>query len=326
MPEQVEDSSAGRGRSHAVGCSRAVEALPYVDAALLDERVPPTAAAAALRAALLAGLDPTAAPPRSSVAVRAGQLLLMPAESATYVGVKLVTVAARPSRGHPSIAGIYALFDATTLQPVALVDGAALTTLRTAAVSAVAVEELAAPDAAHLVVFGTGAQAWGHVTALRDVRPLRTVTAVGRDRGRCEDFVARVRDSGLDARVGQPQDVRTADVVVCATTARTPLFEGAALPGHACAVAVGSHQPQARELDGALLERAGAVVVEDTATAVREAGDIVLAVADGSLDPAVLVDLVDLVAGRMRRRPGPTVFKSVGMAWQDLVVAAIAVG
>lgn len=309
----------------AVGCSGAVDALPFVDAARLEQRVPPAAAAAALRAALLGGLDPAAGPSRSSVPVRGGQLLVMPAEDAGHVGVKLVTVAADPAPGRPSIAGVYVLFDATGLQPLAVVDGTALTTLRTAAVSAVAVDELAAPHAEHLVLFGTGAQARGHVRALRDLRPLRTVTVVGRHPERCEDFVAWLRDSGLDARAGRPADVRTADVVVCATTARTPLFDGAAVPEHACVVAVGSHEPHARELDGALLERAGAVVVEDAAAALREAGDLVLAVAEGMLDPADLLGLADLVAGRMRRRPGPAVFKSVGMAWQDLVVAAQAV-
>lgn len=299
-------------------------ALPYVDAGVLEQRVPPAAAAAALRSALLAGLDPAAAPARSTVPVGAGQLLLMPAENGGHVGVKLVTVAADPAPGRPSIAGVYVLFDAVDLQPLAVVDGTTLTTLRTPAVSAVAVDELAPPHTAHLVLFGTGPQAWGHVRALRAIRPLRTVTVVGRNRGRCERFADRVRDSGLEARVGRPEDVRTADVVVCATTARTPLFDGEAVPDSACVVAVGSHEPHARELDAALLERAGAVVVEDAATALREAGDVVLAVAEGALDPAALVGLADLVAGRMRRGPGPAVFKSVGMAWQDLVVAALA--
>lgn len=299
-------------------------ALPYVDAALLEQRVPPVAAAAALRSALLAGLDPTAGPARSAVSLRAGQLLLMPAENGGHVGVKLVTVAAHPAPGRPSIAGVYVLFDAEDLRPIAVIDGTALTMLRTPAVSAVAVDELASPHAAHLVLFGTGAQAWGHVRALRVIRRLRRVTVVGRNRGRCDDFADRVRDSGLEARVGQPEDVRTADVVVCATTARTPLFDGTAVPDSACVVAVGSHEPDARELDAALLERARAVVVEDTATALREAGDVVLAVAENALDPGALVGLADLVAGRMRRGPGPAVFKSVGMAWQDLVVAALA--
>jgi ornithine cyclodeaminase/alanine dehydrogenase-like protein (mu-crystallin family) len=303
-----------------------VAALPYVDAALLAERVSPAAAAAALRVALLGGLDPATALARQAVPVQAGQLLLMPAEDVGYLGVKLVTVAAAPAPGQPSIAGVYVLFDAAGLQPLAVIDGAALTALRTPAVSAVAVDELAAPDAEHLVLFGTGTQAWGHVMALRDLRPLRTVTVVARDRERCEGFVGRVRDSGLDARVGQPDDVRAAEVVVCATNARTPLFDGASVPDEACVVAVGSHERQARELDSALLGRAGAVVVEDVATALREAGDVVLAVADRVLDPTALVCLADLVAGRTAHRPGPTIFKSVGMGWQDLVVAALAVG
>lgn len=304
-----------------------MDRLAYVDAAQLAHRVPPAAAAAALREALLSGLDPAVGPPRSAVEVAAGQLLLMPAEvtgpAAGAVGVKLVTVASDPAPGVPRIAGVYVLFGAD-LQPLAVVDGAALTTLRTPAVSAVAVDRLAPVQAAHLVVFGTGPQAEGHVQALREVRPLQSVAVVGRRPQQTAHLVARVRDSGLEARAGTADDVASADLVVCATTARTPLFDGDAVADSACVVAVGSHEPQARELPAGLLARAGVVVVEDVATALREAGDVVLAVAEGALDPASLVGLADLVRGGPPPTSGPTVFKSVGMAWEDLVVARAA--
>lgn len=304
-----------------------MDRLAYVDAAQLAHRVPPAAAAAALREALLSGLDPAVGPPRSAVEVAAGQLLLMPAEvtgpAAGAVGVKLVTVASDPAPGVPRIAGVYVLFGAD-LQPLAVVDGAALTTLRTPAVSAVAVDRLAPVEAAHLVVFGTGPQAEGHVQALREVRPLQSVAVVGRRPQQTAHLVARVRDSGLEARAGTADDVASADLVVCATTARTPLFDGDAVADSACVVAVGSHEPQARELPAGLLARAGVVVVEDVATALREAGDVVLAVAEGALDPASLVGLADLVRGGPPPTSGPTVFKSVGMAWEDLVVARAA--
>lgn len=308
--------------------SAAVDRLTYVDAAQLARRVPPAAAAEALREALLNGLDPAVGAPRSAVELAAGQLLLMPAEltgpAAGAVGVKLVTVASDPAPGVARIAGVYVLFD-SALQPLAVVDGAALTTLRTPAVSAVAVERLAAPDAARLVVFGTGPQAEAHVTALREVRPLRSVTVVGRRAEQVAAVVGRVRDSGLEAQAGGPGDVASADIVVCATTARTPLFDGDAVADATCVVAVGSHEPQARELPAGLLARAGTVVVEDVATALREAGDVVLAVAEGALDPSSLVGLADLVrAPAPPPAPGPTVFKSVGMAWEDLVVARAA--
>ena len=116
-------------------------------------------------------------------------------------GVKLASVApGNPGRGLPRIQGIYVLFDPETLAPAALVDGSALTCLRTAAVSALAVRHLAPTDACRLLVFGSGPQAAGHVEALRAVRPLEWVEVVARDRGRVARLIERCRAAGLHAR------------------------------------------------------------------------------------------------------------------------------
>ena len=115
--------------------------------------------------------------------------------------------------------------------------------------------------------------------------------------------------------------LRAADVVVCATSARSPLFDTELLRDDAVVVAVGSHEPDARELDARLLGRAR-VVVEDVSTALREAGDVALAVDEGVLDRRDLVPMRDVVLGAVELSADrPLVFKSVGMAWQDLVVA-----
>jgi ornithine cyclodeaminase/alanine dehydrogenase-like protein (mu-crystallin family) len=115
--------------------------------------------------------------------------------------------------------------------------------------------------------------------------------------------------------------LRAADVVVCATSARSPVFESTLLRDDAVVIAVGSHEPDARELDAALLGRAS-VIVEDVDTALREAGDVILAIDDGHLGPDRLLTMQDAVAGTVEAPTDrPTVFKSVGMAWQDLVVA-----
>ena len=109
--------------------------------------------------------------------------------------------------------------------------------------------------------------------------------------------------------------------MVCATSARSPVLLSAQVRDDAVVVAVGSHEPDARELEAALLGRS-TVVVEDVATAMREAGDVVLAIAEGALTSADLLTMRDVVTGRAKV-PGdrPLVFKSVGMSWQDLVVA-----
>lgn len=286
----------------------------------------PTQAAAALVDVLRAGLDPEECPPRLAVPVPAGELLLMPAATGEYAGVKIAGVApANPARGLPRITGSYLLLDGPTLQPLALFDGAALTALRTPAVTAVALDRLAAPDAAHLVLFGAGPQAYGHLEALLTIRPLTRVTVVARRSAAAGELAAHARTRGLAASVGTAEAVSAADLVVCCTTAAEPLFDGARVPGHAAVAAVGSHSPAAREVDTALVRRA-ACYVEARAVALREAGDLLIPLAEGAVaDPDGWQNLAELVTGRA---PVPTdrprFFKSVGMAWQDLAVAAAA--
>jgi ornithine cyclodeaminase len=121
---------------------------------------------------------------------------------------------------------------------------------------------------------------------------------------------------GLDGLVG------AADVVCCATTAREPLFDGSLVADHATVVAIGSHEPEAREVDDALVGRA-TVVVESRTSALREAGDVIGAIAAGALPEEGLVTLADLVCGRVVADPQrPRLFKSTGMAWEDAVVAS----
>lgn len=296
--------------------------LPWLDFDSVARLLPMADAIAAVEGALHAGLDPSTDPARAVVEVEHGQLLLMPSQTPHRVGVKVASVAAgNPTRGRPRVQGIYVLCDAETLTPIALLDGTAITALRTPAVSAVAAKYLSAPDASHLVVFGTGPQAWGHVEAIRAVRPIREVTVLGRDPARLTAFVQRTGDAGLHAHVGQVDTVSDADIIVCATTATEPLFPAHLVPDTACVVAVGSHEPQHRELEGNLLTRA-TVVVEDIATAMREAGDIVLAIEEDAIDATTLLNLSSVVDRRANLPMDmPRVFKSVGMAWQDLAIA-----
>jgi ornithine cyclodeaminase/alanine dehydrogenase-like protein (mu-crystallin family) len=263
--------------------------LPFLDPATLSFG----AAADALEAALAADLDPEAQPARTIVPVGEGELLVMPASVGSVAVVKLVTV----GPAEPRIQGVCVVFDAATLAPAALVDGIALTNLRTAAVSLVAVRRLAAPDARRLVIFGRGPQARAHAEALA----MEDVVLLGRDEPRRDELVA------------------DADVICCCTTAREPLFDGSLVADHACVVAIGSHEPGARETDDRLAERA-TVVVESRASALREAGDVIGAIEAGALSADELVTLQELVAGAAIR-PGPRLFKSTGMAWEDAVVA-----
>jgi ornithine cyclodeaminase len=275
--------------------------LPFLDADEVRRRLDVPRAADALEAALRDGLDPEADPPRGAVELDGGELLLMPSAAASHPVVKLVTIG-----GEPRIQGICVVFDGETLAPAALVDGIALTNLRTAAVSALAVRHLARPDAERLLVFGRGPQAHAHVEAMRAVRPIELVDMVGRDQPR----------GGLDELVA------AAHIVCCCTTARESLFDGALVADDAVVVAIGSHEPGLRETDDALAERA-TIVVESRVSALREAGDVILAIESGATSAAELVTLAELVRGQARLDPGsPRLFKSTGMSWEDAVIAA----
>ena len=276
----------------------------------------PAGAVRAITDALRGGLDPAADPPRVPVGLTHGQFLLMPSETPAAAGVKVATVApGNPAHGLPRIQAAYLLFDRETLQLRAVLDGTALTTLRTPAVSVAAVLGRLPDRPLRVAAVRAGPQAVGHVATLGAVRPLAGVTHLVRDPSR----------TPLEALLlGSAQAVdalRTADVVVCATSARSPLFDSTLLRPDAVVVAVGSHEPGARELDGPLLGRA-TVVVEDVATALREAGDVVLAIGEGTLHAGELLSMRDVVTGAVPLPADrPLVFKSVGMSWQDLVVA-----
>jgi ornithine cyclodeaminase len=303
----------------------------------------PRLAVDSVRRWLLAG-EPVAAP-RSVMTTGAGDLLLMPAESSDYVGVKLATVApGNTARSLPRIQAVYQLFDAATLSPLACFDATAITALRTAAVTAVAVDALSPPGQTRLVVFGTSIQAESHVACLAEVRPLESVVVAGRDPVRSAALARRLVAAGHDAcwastadapRSGSsvdgdedrgrfvplPEALIAADVITTCTSAAEPLFEADLAGPRAVVAAIGSHSPDARELEGAVL--AGArIVVEDRDAAWREYGDLILARAEGAISESDIAgDLAHCVRERWGPAPRRTVFKSAGMAWEDLAVA-----
>jgi ornithine cyclodeaminase len=117
------------------------------------------------------------------------------------------------------------------------------------------------------------------------------------------------------------QYLQQADLVIVATTARSPLFDSTLLKQSVIVIAVGSHEPDVREIDSNLVARAQ-VVVETRASALREAGDVIMAMGDGSITAQSLYELADVVCGRTTlNREKPIFFKSSGMSWEDLVIA-----
>lgn len=301
----------------------------FLDADRIFSVMSPADAVNALSSALVAGFDPADDLSRVVNPIDKGQLLLMPSEVGTGIGIKVMTLGRdNPERGLPVIQGSYLMFDGDTLAPTAVLDGAALTTLRTPAVSVAgirpALERFDGP--LRLVVFGTGPQGTSHVDTLADVvsEPFADVTFVSRTPENVGDDVIS-RGSVVTAGSPELDAVLTrADVVVCATPAEEPLFSADAVRSDVVVIAMGSHSPGAREVPGALMARAQ-VVVEDVETALREAGDVVLAIADGDLSRDDLLLMKDVVRGDAELDPSrPLVFKTVGMPWQDLAVAQVA--
>jgi ornithine cyclodeaminase/alanine dehydrogenase-like protein (mu-crystallin family) len=265
-------------------------------------------------------------PLRSHVDVPGGTLYTMPAAGPEGVGVKLITInAANPARGLPFIQGAYALFAPETLAPEVVIDGSALTAIRTAAVSGLATRHLARSDASRLVIFGAGIQGNSHFDAMIAVRPIATLAVVSRSEGPAEALAARACSSGVEARVAGPEAVADADIVCTCTTSDSPVFDGSLLAPGAHVNGVGSYQPHTRELDDAVM--AGRrIVVETKAAALEEAGDVILALRAGAISETDVVELRDAIAGPVRRGANEvTVFKSVGVAFEDLAVARAAV-
>lgn len=300
----------------------------FLDADRIFSVMSPADAVNALSSALVAGFDPADDLSRVVNPIDKGQLLLMPSEVGTGIGIKVMTLGRdNPERGLPVIQGSYLMFDGDTLAPTAVLDGAALTTLRTPAVSVAgirpALERFDGP--LRLVVSGTGPQGTSHVDTLADVvsEPFADVTFVSRTPENVgDDVISR----GSVVTAGSPEldaVLPRADVVVCATPAEEPLFSADAVRSDVVVIAMGSHSPGAREVPGALMARAQ-VVVEDVETALREAGDVVLAIADGDLSRDDLLLMKDVVRGDAELDPSrPLVFKTVGMPWQDLAVAQV---
>jgi ornithine cyclodeaminase/alanine dehydrogenase-like protein (mu-crystallin family) len=297
--------------------------LRLIGAEELRARLPMVAAIDTLETAFRTH-DPGTGPLRTSLETPAGSLLVMPAFGEAGIGVKLVTLTStNPGRGLPYIQGSYVLFDTVTQSPEAVLDGTALTALRTSAVSGLATRHLAREDVARLVVFGAGVQARAHLEAMCAVRSITELVVVSRSRGPAASLVEAGLERGLAARPGEPESVAEADLICTCTTSVEPLFDGSLLTPGVHVNAIGSHRPDARELDTETVRR-GRVVVETRDVALAEAGELAIPIADGAIGAGhVVADLAEAVRGAEVRRSTEdlTIFKSVGMAFEDLVVA-----
>lgn len=270
-------------------------------------------------------------------------LLLMPAWTrgpSSHLGIKAVTVF--PDNGRrslPSIYGQYLLLDGTTGQTVAMLDGTMLTKRRTACASGLASRYLSRADARRLLMIGTGALAPQLIRVHAKVRPIEEVAIWGR-RPEQAARLARELSASLPQALARSISVRAvgdrrqavgeADIISCATLSTTPLVEGGWLREGQHLDLVGAYTPQMRESDDEAVRRAR-VYVDTRAGALKEGGDVVQPLANGTIgENDVIADLYELSrAQRSGRAPGDatsiTLFKSVGAALEDLAAAELAV-
>lgn len=295
----------------------------------LRQLVPMADAIAAMRDAFTRVVQGTVDdPPR--VGLKDGSALAMLARGNATSGtaVKLISVrSGNRERGLPNIHALVTWLDGATGQPKFLIDGTAVTALRTGAASGVATDVLAAGDSSVLAMIGAGGQASDQIRAICAVRPIEEIRIVSQT-GTTAEALAQVMASelpGVRLRAVRTiaEATASADVVCCATNSTEPVLTGDHLGGRVHVNAIGSYRPDMRELAPEALAQASMLVVDDVAATMLEAGEIIDAVASGAIAQPAIIELGQLLLQPPADVQGLTIFKSVGIAVQDWGIAQL---
>lgn len=263
-----------------------------------------------------------------------GVTLVMPAHipAQEALAVKIVSVFPRnPAQDLPTIHAVVVALDSSTGRPVALIEGASLTALRTGAASGSATQFLARPEAKSLGVFGSGVQARTQIEAVCAVRPVERIRIFSLDPPGAARLVSGLTQAGMEADiqvVRSPSEAATeADILCTATTSRTPVFRDADIRPGTHINAIGAFTPEMAEVDPETVARA-LIVVDSRSAAMAEAGDLIQPIRQGLItEAAIHAELGEIASGARTGRTGPsqiTLFKSVGLAVQDAMAAAVA--
>jgi ornithine cyclodeaminase len=261
-----------------------------------------------------------------------GTALFMPAYigSSGALAVKIVSVFPRNlAQGIPTIAAVVIVLDARTGRPVALLEGASLTAIRTGAASGAATDVLARPEAKSVAIFGSGAQARTQLEAVCTVRPIKHVRIFSLDLRAAQEMAGDLagRDpipADVAVATSPAEAISEADVICTATTSETPVFDGAGLRPGTHINAIGSYTPTMQEVDATTITRA-LVVVDSKEAVLAEAGDLLVPIGRGEITADIIhAELGQILNGDRLGRTSPeqiTYFKSVGLAVQDAVAA-----
>jgi len=259
----------------------------------------------------------------------AGYFILMPGElqDPAIYGAKVVGLhPGNPAQGRPAVQGFVTLFDHATGSPVALVDGAEITAVRTAAASALATRELARENASSHGILGTGVQAASHLESINCVRNIEKVLVWGRDAQKARQFAQeQTESSGITVTAVQdPARAAACDVISVVTNSPEPVLHGAWLQDGAHLNLVGAHEPHDREADSDAVAES-TVYVDSRQGALREAGDILIPITEGRISKQHINGeigevLLESVSGRQNQQQ-ITLYKSLGIVAQDLFAA-----
>ncbi len=244
-------------------------------------------------------------------------------------GVKVVSdFYGNPERGAPRMTALVALFDGETGQPRTVMEGGFLTDLRTGAGTALAARYLARPDSERLALIGAGRVARNQIEALTASFPIQSIRIATRTEARGRDLIERIASAATPDDVALAgsvaEAVRDADIVVCATTARSPVLDGSLLRPGTFVAAAGANQADAREVDGETIRRARRVFIDSRADSLANAGDLQVPLNDGVIAETDIGEIADLVSGRRAGRESDdeiTYYKSIGVPIQDLITA-----
>ena len=270
---------------------------------------------------------------RLDVIAHDGVFLEMPAlanlDGAGALGTKIVSVFEHnQKRGLASVQAIYVLFDSETGIPLSLMDGKFITAIRTAATSAVATKFMSPPGSKTLAVFGAGVQAEFHIDAMFEVIEVEQVLIASRSEEKARALKDRIRSARkIAVDVVSAEEAAGANLICTCTSSGVPLFDGSKLLAGTHINAVGAFTPSTRELDTETVRRAR-VIIDSESAAGREAGELLIPISEGAIDRNhVKGTLAEVVSGRVAGRASAaevTVFKSCGLAIEDLVTARLA--
>jgi len=308
-----------------------VPSMFFIPAQLLRELVPMPAAVDAVRSAFRRVSAGQIEQPTRLV-MEGGVALAMMARDRESSSTVLKAVTVRPrnrTAGRPVVQAVVILFDGASGSPEAVIDGTSLTALRTGAASGVATDLLARADARVMAMIGAGGQSADQIRAVCSVRAITEVRIASHSttssRGLAQTLSLELPHVRLIPVASNRDAVSEADVICTATASVRPLFDAKDLPKTVHINAIGAYTPTMCELPSEVLRDAQVIAVDETEAAMAEAGDLLQAITGGYLQPDRISELGLLLASAHRVRSGWTVFKSVGIGAQDLVVAELAV-